>query len=427
MRQVWVKVPTGKGEEITRLAKKYEASNLFRFRAQDQDKEVEVIEWSIPNHSVNSVLQDLCDQKDVEVTLLPHDVFPMEPSTSNIPQEIMHVTQRSPVEVWLNGLQSIGSWKGFLGYAAAASILVWIGMYTNTIFLLVGAMLVAPFAGPAMNTALATAAGDTALLWRSLLRYFASIGLTIVVAWFISLVLQEKIPTATMVSTSEISAVAVLLPLVAGAVGAHSLSQARNNSLVPGAVTGMLIAASLAPPAGLVGMALAIGRFDMALSGLLLLLMQLFGINLTGGLVFRYYHLGPNSTHFQRGKAYLFYVSLGASLILLGGVLAWQFWSIPDFQRASRTQQANSVVSQVLQTYPDAKLVQANMSFPRPSSDRQNILLGVIYVQQNPQSALSKEKISQDLTRLIGQQILSSNFNVTPLITVTVLQPPGSP
>ncbi|MGH2416529.1 MAG: DUF389 domain-containing protein, partial [Microcystaceae cyanobacterium] len=44
--------------------------------------------------------------------------------------------------------------------------------------LLVAAMLIAPFAGPAMNTAIATAWGDRKLLWRSILRYFAALSVT---------------------------------------------------------------------------------------------------------------------------------------------------------------------------------------------------------------------------------------------------------
>ncbi len=39
--------------------------------------------------------------------------------------------------------------------------------------------------------------------------------------------------------------------------------QSERSSLVSGAAVGMQVAASLAPPAGLVGMAIAIGRWDI--------------------------------------------------------------------------------------------------------------------------------------------------------------------
>ena len=49
---------------------------------------------------------------------------------------------------------------------------------------------------------------------------------------------------------------------------------------------GLLVAASLAPPAGLIGMAGAIGEWDMVVSAVFLLLLQLVGINLAGAAVF---------------------------------------------------------------------------------------------------------------------------------------------
>jgi hypothetical protein len=59
-----------------------------------------------------------------------------------------------------------------------------------------------------------------------------------------------------MVSISRISRVSVVLPLAAGAAGAIHLFQSERSSLVSGAAVSLLIAASLASPAGLVGMTL---------------------------------------------------------------------------------------------------------------------------------------------------------------------------
>jgi len=53
------------------------------------------------------------------------------------------------------------------------------------------------------------------------------------------------------VDVSEISSVGALLPLVAGAAGALNQMQAQSNSLVSGTAVGLLVAAALAPPAGL--------------------------------------------------------------------------------------------------------------------------------------------------------------------------------
>jgi uncharacterized hydrophobic protein (TIGR00271 family) len=163
---------------------------------------------------------------------------------------------------------------GFLSYAGLAGVVVWIGLFTETVYLLTAAMLIAPFAGPAMNAALATARGDAELLGRSVARYFAALALTIAVAFALSLLLQQQIATGLMIQTSFLSSVAVLLPLTAGAAGALNLCQSERSSLVSGAATGMLVAASLAPPAGLVGMGAAIGEWDMVKSAAFLLILR---------------------------------------------------------------------------------------------------------------------------------------------------------
>lgn len=73
-------------------------------------------------------------------------------------------------------------------------------------------MLIAPFAGPAMNTAIATASGDRSLLGRSILRYFAALAVTIITSWLLSLILRQEIPTSLMLDNSQVSAVEVILP-----------------------------------------------------------------------------------------------------------------------------------------------------------------------------------------------------------------------
>ncbi len=192
-------------------------------------------------------------------------------------------------------------------------------MYTNTAYLLVAAMLIAPFASPAMNTAIATAWGDRKLLGRSIFRYFAALTVTIATTWLLSLILRQEMPTTLMLESSQVSAVAVILPLAAGAAGALTLVQSQQSSLVSGAATGMLVAASLAPPAGIVGMASAIGRWDMVTSELFLLFLQLCGINFSAALLFRIYGLSPQGTRYQRGKKRVFFSALAITVIALAG------------------------------------------------------------------------------------------------------------
>ena len=278
MRQLAIQVPQGYGKQVFRLAQGCDGRNLSLTAATGTDGPIENIAVLLPNRQVGDLLDALEKElPQAEVALLPSAVLSMHLPTDEMPQGLKEVQPRSSIEVFLQGVQSIGSWPSFLAYAAIAGIIVWIGLYTNSVFLLVAAMLIAPFGGPAMNVAIATARGDFDLLKRSLLRYFVALAVVVSVTLLLSLLFGQTIATDQMVSTSEVSATAVLLPLAGGVAGALQLVQSERSSLVSGTAIGMLVAAALAPPAGLIGMAIAIQKPEMVVSGVFLLLLTASG------------------------------------------------------------------------------------------------------------------------------------------------------
>lgn len=425
MRQLLVQVPRGSGRQVLTIAKAHEGVNLAYFEANGLEKPLDLVIIHVSNRKVEDLLAALEPLPDLHLTLLPRGVIALRPPASETPEQIRNVQSRSPIEVFIGGLQSVGSWKSFLGYAITAGIVVWIGLFTNTTYLLVAAMLLAPFAGPAMNVAIATARGDQQLLKQSLWRYGAALAVSIAVAALLSFLLRQEIPTDLMIERSQISTVAALLPLAAGTAGALQLMQSERSSLVSGAAVGMLVAASLAPPAGIVGMSAAIGRWDLAVDGVFLLLLQLVGINLSAATVFRLYGISAQGARYKRGKGWVFPATLALTVAALIGLLSWQFSDAPNLQQSSRAQRANSAVQAVVEQSNLARLIEANVRFTRSNIQGQNTLLGTVYVQRQPTVTLSNDEIGNQLTQAIQTQLLNQGFNVTPLVDVTVLEAPA--
>lgn len=425
MRQLIVQVPRGHGKEVLDIAKSLNGVNLAQFEAKSSEELIDLVLIHVSNQRVEKLLAKLEDIPDVHMTLLPNGVIALRPPDSEAPQQVVNVEERSPVEIFLSGLQSVGSWQGFLGYAAVAGFVVWIGLYTNTIYLLTAAMLIAPFAGPAMNVAIATARGDRKLMWRSILRYFAALAVTIAVAGALSLIMRQDIATSLMIERSQVSSVAVLLPLAAGAAGALNLVQSDRSSLVSGAATGMLVAASLAPPAGIVGMAGAMGRGDLVIDALFLLLLQLVGINLTAAVLFRLFGLSAQGVRYKRGKSWMFPVALTFTVAMLAGLLSWQFVNPPNLQRSTLAQRANAEIQKLVNENPLAELVEANVRFTRANIKGQNTLLSTVYVQRRAGVTVSSDEIRSRLTQAIQTRLLEQGFNVTPLVDVSVLEEPS--
>jgi uncharacterized membrane protein len=186
----------------------------------------------------------------------------------------------------------------------------------------------------------------------------------------------------------------------------------------------MLVAASLAPPAGVVGMASAMGRWDMAVNGVFVLLLQLVGINLSASLMFRTYGLTAQGTRYNRGKRWMFPFVLAATVLMLLGLLTWQFSTSPELQRSSREQRATAQIQKVVNDSGLANLVEADVRFTPANIKGQNTLLGTVYVQRQAGVTQSSEEIRSRLTGTIQTQLLQQKFNVTPLIDVSVLEAP---
>ena len=415
MRQIALTVPTEASARVAEAAGQAGASIFAEINAHRGDDPCRLFILEVPNARVEDLFGALENIEPVRASFLPAGILSLRSPSSEPETAMLDIQPRSPLEIFLGALQSIGSWSGFLGYSAVAGVIVWVGLFTQSVFLLVAAMLIAPFAGPAMTAALATARGDAKLLGRSLLRYVAALATTITIAFVLSVVFDQHIATELMVTTSQRSTVSLLLPLAAGVAGALNLAQSERSSLVSGAATGMLIAAALAPPAGLVGMGLAIGQTDIVNSSLWALAIQIVGINLAGFLVFRIYGMKSKGARYPRGKTIVSMVSVIVSLGGLAGLIALQFSHAPEYQQSSIAQRISASVKQQVEARSDIALVSVDAQFSRQRSQGEN----PVWVDTRIQGSLSNAE-SDALSGALANRI-EHEFGVDALVNVTAI------
>lgn len=253
MRQLALTIHPEEVDATLAAARRHGLTLFAQLDARERGEGRQLLILEAPNGRIEDFLAEVEDKTDLRALFAPQGIISLRPPASEPESQMLDIQPRSPLEVFLGALQSIGSWPGFLGYAVVGGVIVWIGLFTESVFLLVAAMLIAPFAGPAMTLAIATARGDANLLGRSLLRYVAALSASIATAFLLSIAFDQQIATELMIETSMRSTVSLLLPLAAGVAGALNLVQSERSSLVSGAATGMLVAAALAPPAGLIG------------------------------------------------------------------------------------------------------------------------------------------------------------------------------
>jgi uncharacterized hydrophobic protein (TIGR00271 family) len=418
MRHILMEVPVEHADAVVRQVKEMNGLNCATSRAQVDGQDVAQINADMPNRQLGELLEHFEHKIEMRVSFIPSSTFALRPPPEKTPDEVTDLSWRSPQEIYLNGLQSLGSWRGFLTYSVVAGAVVWIGLLTGTIYLLTAAMLIAPFAGPAMNAAVGAASGDSRLLVRSIIRYVVSLSITIVTCWLLSILFGHDTATQQMISGSSLSAVALLLPLSAGIAGALHLVQSERASLVSGAGVGILVAASLAPPAGVVGMALAIGRYGMALDSAWLLVLQLFGIHLSAGLVFRLAGLAGGGARQRTSRFPVFPVSLTVSLLGIAALLLVQFTNPISMQRSTVARAAASETEKVISARESVIAVNVTAEFARHA-----LLLFVrasVAAPPGLDRATLKDELSADIRRALQDQWRSA----VPVIDLTVLDLP---
>lgn len=418
MRQILIRTDSASGAAVMEVLERQGAMNAYLFEtARPPDGVVAVAH--VPNGAVEAIVERVQQLEEHHITLLPLPAIVLKPPADEAPDEVTDVGLLSPLEVFLAGMQSVGAWRGFLGYAMVAGVVVWIGLFTEVSFLLVAAMLIAPYAGPAMIAAMATSRGDSRLLARSLLRYAASLLVSIAVCFVLSVAMGQEIATTLMVSISELSSIEMLIPLSAGVAGALGLIQSERASLVSGAAIGLLVAVSLAPPAGVVGMAAAIGRWDLVLGAGFKLLLTIVGINVSGAVVFYLAGLRPKGTRYQRGKAGTAIAAFTVFALIAGGLVTWQLIESPDLQHSTRAQRAAAEIARVVGDDTRLVLLESDVRFASADEAERNTLLADILVRTvAPQTSDMEAEVRQTI-----RTALEDRFGVRPLVSVRFMDP----
>lgn len=379
----------------------------------------------LPNKTLDDFMRDIQEITEAEINFIPRGVITLSPPASEAPDQVRDVSIKSPIEIFLSGIQSVGSIKGLIGYAISAGVVVWIGLYAQTMYLLTASMLIAPFAGPAMNSAIATSSGEGSMLGKSIKRYFLALAITISTAALLSLAIQQEYATAMMVSVSQISEIAVMLPLIAGFAGALNLVQSERDSLVSGAAVGVLVAASLAPPAGVLGMSIAMANWQLAQSGLFLLLLQLVGINLSASLVFRLYgNVHVKGVRFQKGSKTVFWSSMSLSAVLLAALLFWQFNEPPVLQKTSIDTRVEKIIKNVLEEVEEVEVVEATARFTRGNAQGVEPIFCELNLirKERGGSGLADEELKDRIANEISRRLKAENYNIQPVYDITLLR-----
>jgi uncharacterized hydrophobic protein (TIGR00271 family) len=171
----------------------------------------------------------------------------------------------------------------FLAFMVLATLIAAVGILTDAIILIIGAMVVGPEFGPLAGICVALVTGRRQLARRSLLALAVGFPLGIAASAALTLILRTagKAPDEAQhpatLFISDPNVYSVLVAAFAGIAGILSLSTAKSGALI-----GVLISVTTIPAAANVGVAAAYGNWDECRGAALQLAINLSTIVVAG-------------------------------------------------------------------------------------------------------------------------------------------------
>jgi len=195
-----------------------------------------------------------------------------------------------------------------------STIVATVGLYYNSVAIIVGAMVIAPLLGPNVALALGTTLGDLSLLRRGLLTGLAGIATAMMLSVLIGVLLEVNPASPEVASRTGVGVGDVAVALASGSAGALAFTTGVSTTLI-----GVMVAVALLPP--LVTFGLLLGGPAFAMGALSLFLMNLICVNLAGVTTFLVQGIRPASWWEKDRAAKATRVAIGLWAALLAGLV----------------------------------------------------------------------------------------------------------
>lgn len=178
----------------------------------------------------------------------------------------------------------------YLLLVALSTVVAAIGLLENSPAVIIGAMVIAPLLGPNLAFALATALGDSSLMWQALRTGIIGLGSALILSIIIGMLWPSEQFSHEVLSRTEAGLDSIALAIASGAAAVISLTTGLSSILV-----GVMVAVALLPPTAVIGMMIGQGEWQLAYGATLLLAINIVSVNLAAKLVFLFKGVKPRT------------------------------------------------------------------------------------------------------------------------------------
>jgi uncharacterized hydrophobic protein (TIGR00271 family) len=231
------------------------------------------------------------------------------------------------------------------------------GLLTDSVAIIIGAMLVAPLMSPILGLGLASITGDGHLLRDSIAGIIQGAVVAVLVSFLwtwlnrnLPFILLQEVPNEVLARTNP-SPIDLTVAIAGGIAAAYALAQPHLSAALPG----VAIATALMPPLCTIGVGLAMDRMDIAGGASLLFITNAVAIAFAATLVFFVLGFSPKPiTLTNRLPRSLVFAAL-LTLSLLGPLT---YISVNFVQQASDRREVETIVQEEVERILEAELVE---------------------------------------------------------------------
>ena len=185
----------------------------------------------------------------------------------------------------------------YLATVVLSTLVAAIGLLTDNVAVIIGAMVIAPFLGPNVALALSTCLADYDLGRNGLKTLVAGVAIAFGLAVVLGIVLDVDPAAGEIAARTRASMSDIVLALASGSAGVLAFTTGVSGTLI-----GVMVAVALLPPLTVSGLLLGSGHLHSAFFAFLLFLTNIICINLAGIVTFLIRGVSPR-TWWEADKA----------------------------------------------------------------------------------------------------------------------------
>ncbi len=276
---------------------------------------------------VDAIQAALSAQSDWRLTILPVETtVPLPRDEAEAEKRRKKVSENkidgmTREEVWNTVWGQAKLDVTYVAFVVLSTIVAALGMLTDSVAVVVGAMVIAPLLGPNLAFAVGVALGDGRMIGRALATNALGLAIALGLSVIIGILWTGSLASDELLARSGIGFDGLAIALASGAAAALSLTTGVSSALV-----GVMVAVALLPPTSATGIFLGSGQFALAAGSAMLLAVNVVSVNIAAHTVLFWRGIRPR-TFFEDKKAARGRAASGIVWVVLLLVLVALMWS----------------------------------------------------------------------------------------------------